>query len=92
MILVAIFAEKLQMNMKSGEEMRYDLVDQRPQLGDNSCVFCLVRNGEGRECAASICKPFFPLAKLFFLRLFPWDPARLNPSSYPIFSPHKTRK
>ena len=27
MILVAIFAEKLQMNMKSGEEMRYDLVD-----------------------------------------------------------------
>ena len=71
MILAVTFAEKLQMNMKSGEEMRYDLVDQRPQLGDNSCVFCLVRNGEGRECAASICKPFFPLAKLFFLRLFP---------------------
>ena len=27
MILAVTFAEKLQMNMKSGEEMRYDLVD-----------------------------------------------------------------
>ena len=38
MILAVTFAEKLQMNMKSGEEMRYDLVDQRPQLGDNFVV------------------------------------------------------
>ena len=29
---------------------------------------------------------------LSFLRLFPWHPARFNPSSYPTFSPHKIRK
>ena len=27
-----------------------------------------------------------------FLRIFPWHPSRLNPSSYPVFSPYKTRK